>query len=127
MHWLKRNLIPRLWTRLRGARPFPLHLCVKRGKQIFTGCMIRKLHFFNTALYIVMQERPFSDLSELINLQKANGVKFEEGKSNDKACAMFITYMADVMHEDISTILSNRNIFAIAEYWSQMRKTGCVH
>ena len=40
-------------------------------------------------------------------------------------CTTFITYMSDVMREDISAILSNLNFFATAEDGSQARKTGC--
>ena len=99
----------------------------KGQKNIF--CMYDKkqpnyIHLFNTALYIVKQERPFSDFEGLINLQKTNGVKFEDGKCNDKACATFITFMADTMRDDISAILNNLNFFATAEDGSQARKTG---
>ena len=85
MHGLKRNLIPSLRTRLRGSRTFPLHMFMKRDKNNY-------IHLFNKSLYIARQERLLSDLTEIINLQKANGVKLEEGKSNDKACYLFHVY-----------------------------------
>ena len=47
------------------------------------------IHLFNKSLNIARQERLFSDLTELKYLQKANGVKLEEGKSNDKACDLY--------------------------------------
>ena len=88
----------------------------KDQKNIY--CMYDKkqlnyIHLFNTPLYIVKQERPFFDFEGLVNLKKMNGVKFEEGKSNDKACATFITYLADA------------NFFATAEDGSHARRTGC--
>ena len=92
-------------------------------------CMYEKkqpnyIHLFNTALYVVKQERPFTDFEGLVDLQKTNGIKFEEGKLNDKACASFISYMADTMREDISAILGSLNFYATAEDGSQARKTG---
>ena len=95
----------------------------KGQKNIF--CMYGKenqnyIHLFNTALYIVKNERPFSDLSELINLQRTNGIKFEDGKTNNKACVEFISHMADVMRDDIAAILEN---FAAAEESWKARKT----
>ena len=95
-------------------------------KNIF--CMYDKknqnyIQLFNTALYIVKNERPFSDLSELINLQRTNGIKFEDRKTNNKVCVEFISYMADVMRDDITAILENLNFFAATEDGSQTRET----
>ena len=102
-------------------------LSVKRVIRIYFVCTTRKkqnyIHLFNTVLYIVRSERPFSDLSELINLQRTNGIKFEDGKTNNKVCVEFILYMSDVMRDDITAILENLNFFAAAEDGSQVRKT----
>ena len=45
---------------------------------------------FVTALHISMTEKPLSNFPNLVDLQKKNGLKFFEGKTNDKACATFI-------------------------------------
>ena len=48
-----------------------------------------------TALFITLKERPLVDFSDLINLQKKNGLTFFEGKNHVNACGDFIDYLVD--------------------------------
>lgn len=80
---------------------------------------------FNTALSIVMKERPMSDYSELIDLQKKNGVQFvsKGAKSNDKSCREFIQYLASAMREDMKAMLKCANLFSCEMDGTEARKT----
>ena len=61
-----------------------------------------------TALHIALNERP---LSNLIHLQKKNGLKYLEGKFHKKACAKFIDLLAEVIRSDIKNIFSSIHFF----------------
>lgn len=55
--------------------------------------MIKMDTLFRTSYYIAKNERPFTDFTELINLQCMNGLNFGETYHNDKAVAMFISHI----------------------------------
>ena len=82
----------------------------------------RKL--FVTALFIAPKEKPLSDFSELVDLQKKNGIRFFEGKYHEKACGEFIDYLANTLRADIKNILGGVPFFSITMDGSQTRKTG---
>lgn len=82
----------------------------------------RKL--FVTALHIVLTEKPLSDFSNLVDLQKKNGVKFFEGKCHEKACKEFVMYLADVLRDDVKQMLKRVHFFSLSMDGSQPRKTG---
>ena len=82
----------------------------------------RKL--FVTALFIALKEKPLSDFSELVDLQKKNGIRFFEGKCHEKAYGEFIDYLADTLRADLKNILGGVPFFSITMDGSQPRKTG---
>ena len=76
----------------------------------------RKL--FVTALFIALKEKPLSDFSELVDLQKKNGIRFFEGKCHEKACGEFIDYLADTLRADLKNILLDYyGWFTTSEDW----------
>lgn len=66
-------------------------------------------YLFNTALSLVLAEKPFTDFSFAIQMQKRNGVKFMRGKDDEYSCAEFVYYLAEAVRSDIKTILSSAN------------------
>ncbi|XP_064605788.1 zinc finger protein 862-like [Liolophura sinensis] len=81
-----------------------------------------KHHFF-TVLAIVLKERPMSDLKDLIELQKKNGVTFVSGKCNKVACREMVSYLAQALRDDVQNILQNCSFFACEQDGSEARKT----
>ena len=77
---------------------------------------------FCTALFIALKERPLDDFSDLIHLQKKNGLKCFEGKNHVNACGDFIDYLADTLREDLKQILKTVSLFSLAMDGSQPRK-----
>ena len=61
-------------------------------------------NLIRTALHIALKEKPYSDFSGLIDLQRS---KFLKGKTHRKACAEFIECLAKVVRNDLREILSN--------------------
>ena len=55
---------------------------------------------FNSAYYLVKQERPFSDYANLITLQHKNGIKKFQSYEADRTAADFTDCMAEVKKED---------------------------
>ena len=56
---------------------------------------------FCTALFIALKERPLDDFSDLIDLQKKNGLNIFEGKNHVNTCGDLIDYLADTLREDL--------------------------
>ena len=79
---------------------------------------------FSTALFIALKERPLSDFSDLIDLQKKNGIKFLHGKTHDKACGEFVDHLAETLRKDLITILELVTFLSLTMDGSQPRKTG---
>ena len=74
-------------------------------------------------LYICFAEKLFSDLKNLINLQKKNGIKFFQGKDNAMISAEITSYIAEAIRDDIKDILGQSSIFSIFQDASQTWKT----
>ena len=66
-----------------------------------------------TALHIARQELPMSHFLPLINLQKKNGVRFVEGKSNAVACANFIDILADCLVSEMKSMIATNPFFLL--------------
>ena len=80
-------------------------------------------NLIRTALHIALKEKPYSDFSGLIDLQRSNGLKFLEGKIHRKACAEFIECLAKVVRNDLREILNNSNFYSTLFDGSQPKKT----
>ena len=80
-------------------------------------------NLIRTALHIAMKEKPYSDFSGLIDLQRSNGIKFLEEKTHRKACAEFIEFLARVVRNDLREILNNCNFYSTLFDGSQPKKT----
>ena len=78
---------------------------------------------FNTALSLVLGEKPLSDFPFAITLQKRNGVKFAPGKDDEHSCAIFIHFLAEAVRNDIKSILKLAIFFAGEMDGSEARKT----
>ena len=62
---------------------------------------------FNTAYYVAIEEKPFSDFDALATLQIRNGSQLGEQYTNRKAaCKNFISAIAKVVTDDLQTSLS---------------------
>lgn len=81
------------------------------------------IHLFNSTFDLVMGEKPFTDFSFIIKLQKRNGVTFMPGKDDAYSCAIFVQYLADAMRDDIQSILKSANFFSGEMDGSEARKT----
>lgn len=81
------------------------------------------IHLFNTALSLVMAEKPFADYPYLINMQRKNGVKFISGKDDKYSCAIFVDCIADTIRNDMKQMLSNVNFMSGEMDGSEARKT----
>ena len=56
---------------------------------------------FNSAYYLIKQERPFSDYANLITLQHKNGIKKFQSYETHRTAADFTDCMAEVKKEDL--------------------------
>ena len=68
---------------------------------------------FNTAYYLVKQERPFSDYKDLLNLQFKNGVKEFQSYLNDRAAGNFMDVVGDIMKQRFVVRLSKANYYSL--------------
>ena len=68
---------------------------------------------FNSTYYLVKQERPFSDCTNLITLQHKNGTKKFQSYVTDRAAADFTDCIAEVKKEDLIKAISTSNYFSL--------------
>ena len=68
---------------------------------------------FNSAYYLLKQERPFSDYPNLITLQHKNRIKKFQSHVTDRAAADFTDCIAKVKKEDIIKAISTSNYFSL--------------
>ena len=68
---------------------------------------------FNSAYYLLKQERPFSDYPNLITLQHKNRIKKFQSYVTDRAAADFTDCIAKVKKEDIIKAISTSNYFSL--------------
>ena len=60
------------------------------------------LKLFTTALYIALQNKPFTDFPQLLHLQSVNfNCDLTQNYSNGKQAACFIRYLAEAIREDV--------------------------
>jgi hypothetical protein len=69
---------------------------------------------FNTAYYLAKKERPFSDFEDLLALQDKNGLSKNITKAyrNDRQCAVFTEYIAEVTKDSLAKDLANARFFS---------------
>ena len=68
---------------------------------------------FNSTYYLVKQERPFSDCTNLITMQHKNGTKKFQSYVTDRAAADFTDCIAEVKKEDLIKAISTSNYFSL--------------
>ena len=68
---------------------------------------------FNSAYYLLKQERPFSDYPNLITLQHKNRIKKFQSYVTDRAAADFTDCIAKVKKGDIIKAISTSNYFSL--------------
>ena len=68
---------------------------------------------FNSAYYLVKQERSFRDYPNLINLQHKNGIKKFQSYVTDRAAADFTDCIAEVKKEDLIKAIATSNYFSL--------------
>ena len=78
----------------------------ERDREILRVC-------FNTAYYLVKQERPFSDYPTLLKLQCKNGVKEFQCYKNDRAAAGFTDIVGDIIKESLVKDLNNARYYSL--------------
>ena len=83
--------------------------------------------FVTASLYMALKERPLSDFSSLIDLQRKNGLLFFQNKTHEKACATFIDCLAHILQQDLFNILQSINFYSITmdRHEKQERKKSC--
>ena len=79
---------------------------VRAVAQMSEEMLGRMVSLFNTANYVAMEEKPFSELEALTTLQIKNGSQLGEQYTNRKACKNFISAIAKVVTDDLKTSLS---------------------
>lgn len=121
-HWAKKKFMEQ-------SQEAAAHNQSTSGKQTtLTKCIavsVRKNYtlLFNTALSLVLGEKPLSDFPFAIKMQKRNGVNFNPGKDDEHACAIFVHFLAEAVRNDIKSILGMANFFAGEMDGSEARKT----
>ena len=70
------------------------------------------MKLFNTALHLVIEEKPFTKFPKLIELQRKNGLKLLSGKTNRTVCTDMVKTMAEVVREDMKEIIENANFIS---------------
>ncbi|XP_075441328.1 zinc finger protein 862-like [Ascaphus truei] len=68
---------------------------------------------FNTAYYIAKNNKPFSDMKELLNYARKLGVGVPEQYGNDKRCAEFIKFIAEKIRNDVVAEIKSSPFFSI--------------
>ena len=68
---------------------------------------------FNSAYYLVKQERPLSDYPNLITLQHKNSIKKSQSYVTDRAAVDFTDCIAEVKKEDLIKAISTSNYFSL--------------
>ena len=66
---------------------------------------------FNCAYYLVKQEQPYRDYSDLLSLHEKNGAGVAKSHLHDRAAANFTFHVAEVTHESLKTDLVNANFY----------------
>ena len=67
-------------------------------------------HKFNSAYYLALKERPFTDFPELLTLQEKNGIKnIDKAYLTNIACTEFTDYIAEVTKNSLKTDIGNAN------------------
>ena len=62
---------------------------------------------FNSAYYLVKQERPFNDYPNLISMQQKNGVENFKSYVTDRAAAEFTDHIAEVSKQELIETIKN--------------------
>ena len=65
---------------------------------------------FNTAYYFAKKERPFSDFENLLT-QNGLSEKITKAYRNDRKCAVFTEYIAEVTRDSLAKDLANARLF----------------
>ena len=69
---------------------------------------------FTTAFYIAEKEKPFTDFLDLLLLQGINfGTKLNEHYASDKQAAVFISYIANEMRENLRSEIKKSEFFGL--------------
>ena len=69
---------------------------------------------FNTAYYLAKKERPYSDFTELLELQEKNpDVKFRGSYRNERAAANFVDTCGEILKDELITDLKNANYYSV--------------
>ena len=79
---------------------------VRAVAQMSEEMLGRMVSLFNTAYYVAIEEKPFSDFEALTTLQIKNGSQLGEQYTNRKASKNFISAIAKVVTDDLKTSLS---------------------
>ena len=68
---------------------------------------------FNSAYYLVKQQRPFSDCPNLLTLQHKNGIKKFQSYVTERVAADFTDCIAKVKKEDLIKVISTSDYFSL--------------
>ena len=77
-----------------------------RENTVIIGKSITRMHkktrkvmknHFSTAYYLAKNEKPFSDFPKLLDMQELNGLDVRKGYRTDRAAAIFIDFIAELM------------------------------
>ena len=82
-------------------------------KQMCTDYRKALEYKFNTAYYLALEERPFTDFPKLLTLQEKNGIK-SIGKAylTNNACTEFTDYRVEVTKNSLKTNITIANYYA---------------
>ena len=75
---------------------------------------VMKNHFL-TAYYLAKNEKHFSDFPELLDLQELNGLDVQKGYRMDRAAAVFVGVIAELMKLPLKECLVKANYYSFLQ------------
>ena len=70
---------------------------------------------FSTAYYLAKNGKPFSDFPKLLDMQELNGLDVQKGYRTDRAAAIFIDFIAELMKLSLKESLMKAKYYSILQ------------
>ena len=88
----------------------PIARALERMDATTASNMRRK---FEIAYFICKQHLPFTEMGPICGLEEKHGVSLGTGYKNDKACAVFVDFIAQERREALLDSVSKAKIFSV--------------
>ena len=109
------NQLARVRRKCKILQKVPEYSTLKQGFNKMSPSKRESLEkYFDIAYFLAKKGQPYSDFSELISLQKMQGVKFSIAYNNSKACTKFISFIIkSIFEESIKSKFIRSNFIAV--------------